>query len=88
MKPSDVPQTRDGVLFRELDDGCVLYDPDNEKVHSLNETAGLLWCLIDGERTLSEIAREVAQASGGDSDTVLGDTLEAAERFARQGLLA
>jgi coenzyme PQQ synthesis protein D (PqqD) len=87
VKSSDTPQARDGVLFRELDDGCVLYDPDNEKVHSLNETAGLLWCLMNGERTLAEIAGEVAEASGGDAETVLGDTLQAAEEFARQGLL-
>ena len=56
MRLTDIPNPRDNVLFRELDDGCVLYDPGNEKVHSLNVTAARIWCLIDGSRSLGDIA--------------------------------
>lgn len=87
MKPSDVPAARDGVLFRELEDGCVLYDPRAEKVHSLNVTAGVIWCLVDGVRSIDEIADEVASRSGAGAETVLADVLRAAGEFARQGLL-
>ena len=87
MKPSDVPMPRDDVLFRKLDDGCVLYDPGAGKVHSLNATAALIWCLIDGERPLEAIAAEVCARSNGDAETVLADVLRAADTFARQGLL-
>ena len=87
MKAVDVPIPRDGVLFRELDDGCVLYDSQNEKVHSLNATAGFIWCLMDGARSLGEIAREISLASGSDEAVVLRDVLRAADQFARQGLV-
>ena len=87
MKPSDVPAPRDGVLFRELEDGCVLYDPEAEKVHSLNVTAGVIWCLVDGVRSIDEIADEVASRSGAGAEAVLADVLRAAGEFARQGLL-
>lgn len=87
MKAADVPTPRDGVLFRELDDGCVLYDSQNEKVHSLNVTAGFIWCLMDGARSLGEIAREISSASGSDEAVVLRDVLRAAGQFARQGLV-
>lgn len=87
MKAVDVPTARDGVLFRELDDGCVLYDSKNEKVHSLNTTAGFIWCLMDGARSLGEIAREISSASGSDEAVVLRDVLRAADQFARQGLV-
>jgi hypothetical protein len=87
VKATDVPRPRDGVLFRELEDGCVLYDPDGEKVHSLNETAGFVWCLMDGARSLGEIAGEIARAAGADEAVVLRDVIRTADRFARQGLL-
>ena len=87
MKATDVPGTKEGVLFRELDDGCVLYDPATETVHSLNLTAGFIWCLMDGERSLDEIAGEIAAASGGDPAVVRRDVVRAADEFARQGLL-
>ncbi len=87
MNASDVPRPKDGVLFRELENGCVLYDAETEKVHSLNLTAGVIWCLIDGARSLGDIADEVAERSDADPETVLGDVLRAADEFARQGLL-
>jgi hypothetical protein len=59
----DVPTPKDGVLFRELENGCVLYDAETEKVHSLNLTAGVIWCLIDGARPLGDIADEVTERS-------------------------
>lgn len=88
MKASDVPLPKDGVLFREIEDGCVLYDPRTEKVHSLNVTAGFIWCLIDGERSLGDIAGEISSASGEGGETVLRDVISAADEFARQGLFA
>ncbi len=89
MRPEDTPKAREDVLFRELDDGCALYDPDNEKVHSLNLTAGFIWCLMDGSRSLAQIAAEIAEAaeSGADAETVVADVVQAAEQLARQGLL-
>ncbi|MFO7898697.1 MAG: PqqD family protein [Planctomycetota bacterium] len=89
MEPSDTPKARDDVLFRELDDGCALYDPNSETVHSLNLTAGFIWCLMDGSRSLSEIASEISSAAeaGADPETVLSDVRRTAHELARQGLL-
>ena len=87
MKPSDVPVPRDDILFRELDDGCVLYDAAHEKVHSLNVTAGAIWCLLDGSRSLDSVAAEISAQSDADPETVLNDVVRSAGEFARQGLL-
>ena len=86
MKPDDTPSARDDVLFRELDDGCVLYDPATEKVHSLNATAAFIWCLLDGERSLTDVAAELCRATGADEATVLRDVRRAADHLRRQGL--
>ena len=86
MNISDVPTPKDGVMFRELEDGCVLYDAETEKVHSLNVTAGVIWCLMDGVRPLSEIADDLRARSDVATGTALSDVLRAADEFARQGL--
>jgi len=88
VKPASVPRPKEAVLFRELADGCVLYDPETEKVHSLNLTAGFIWCLIDGARSLEDVADEIASATGADRAVVLRDVLDAAGEFARQGLIS
>ena len=86
MNISDVPTPKNGVLFRELEDGCVLYDAETEKVHSLNVTAGVIWCLMDGTRSLGEIADELGARSEVAAGTALGDVLRVTDEFARQGL--
>ena len=87
MTGHDVPRPKNDVLFRELEDGCVLYDPGNEKVHSLNITAGAIWCLMNGSRSLGDIADEVSFMTKADRAVVLGDVIRAAGQFARLGLI-
>ena len=87
MTANDVPRPRDDVMFRELEDGCVLYDPANEKLHSLNITAGAIWCLINGSRSLADIADEVSFMTKADRAVVLDDVIRAAGQFARLGLI-
>ena len=87
MLPEDVPRPNDGILFRELEDGCVLYDPHREMVHSLNMTAGAVWCLINGSRSIQEIADEISFMTKGGRAQVAGDVFQIIHKFVRQGLV-
>lgn len=49
------PKKKKTILEKELEDGMVLYDPENEKIHSLNNTAAYIWILCDGKKTTQEI---------------------------------
>ena len=84
-----VPHVRDDVVFRQLQDEWVVFDPTVEKIHVLNLTATLVWVHCDGETPIGDIAREVEQSfeEKADVERVLKDTLEAVKNFRSLGLL-
>ena len=92
MANKDIPQqpsARSDVVFRQLDDEWVLYDPIDNRMHVLNLTASLVWTSCTGSNTLAEISSEVAQAftESIPHETALKDVEDVIARFKRDGLL-
>ena len=87
-KMPDRPKARDDVVFRQLDDEWVLFDPRDNKMHVLNLTASLVWTHCSGSLGLAEIAAEVREAFGGSAsaDSVERDVAGVVSEFARAGL--
>lgn len=83
------PKAREDVIFRQLDDEWVIFDPVTDRLHALNLTAALIWAECTGERTVDDIAREIAGAFDPPlrPDTVREDVREAVERFRTEGLV-
>lgn len=84
------PVARSDLVFRELADEWVLFDPEGRRLHVMNLTAALVWTHLDGERSLPEIVDAVRGAFGDPppEDAVEADVREALETFASKGLLA
>lgn len=84
------PAARDDVVFRQLDDDWVIFDPKADKLHALNLTAALVWAHLAGQLAIEEIAAEVGAAfdppRGGAE--ILDDVRAAVRQFHEQGLLA
>jgi hypothetical protein len=54
------PKTRaEGLIVEELDDEVLVYDIDRNRAHCLNSTAGRIWKLCNGRRTVGDIARQL-----------------------------
>ena len=88
--PTECPRARDDVVFRQLDQEWVVFDPRSDRLHALNLTAALVWTHCTGELEVSEIAAEVGAAfdppvPGGE---ILADVQSAIARFGSEGLLA
>jgi hypothetical protein len=49
------PKQKDNILFKALEDGAVLFEPESELVHSLNASAAFIWVHCDGEHSVTEI---------------------------------
>jgi Coenzyme PQQ synthesis protein D (PqqD) len=60
----------EGLEVTYAPDGCVVYDATSEKVHYLNPTAGVVYELCDGAKSLRSISAFLAQAYGLDQDPV------------------
>jgi hypothetical protein len=58
----DRPRRRDGLVVEFVGDGYLVYDPERERMHSLNHSASLVLELCTGENDVAEIARLVGAA--------------------------
>lgn len=80
-------QLRDSLLFRDLDDECLILDREAGLIHKLNRTAGFIWRL---HRTGCEPSARVsayAQAFGVDEATAAADVLRTSAQLQALGLL-
>lgn len=84
---SDRLRGRSDLLFRDLADGCALYDPVQDRVHILNPTAGLVWTACDGEHTINEIVQLVVDTMNVPAETVRNDVEGVVADFIRLGLV-
>jgi hypothetical protein len=56
------PQAREeGLLWRDLPDGLMVYDQERHEAHSLNQTAALVWRRCDGKTSVPELAAMLPQ---------------------------
>ncbi len=78
---------KEGIDFEELDDGCVLYDTQTDKVHSLNATAAFIWSCCDGKHSVGEIASIVVECFKSEGETALRDVSGIVKTFSDKGLI-
>jgi len=81
------PQVREGVEYRELDDGAVVYDTSAERIHTLNLSAAYIWNCCDGEHNLSDIAAELNLQVHVAMDVAIRHVHDAVAYFQSEGLL-
>lgn len=62
IDPSWKPTARPDVVFRQVGEEWVLFDPERQRVHVLNLTAALVWSFCTGEFDVGEIDQRVREA--------------------------
>lgn len=84
-----LPRARTDVVFRQLDDEWVIFDPTADRLHALNLTAALVWAHLDGSLDPPAIARAVAAAFDPPPavEAIAADVVAVIERFRAEGLL-
>lgn len=58
------PKAIEGIEIHEVDDGCILFQGDRDRVHHLNRTAVILLALCTGENTATGMAEMLRSAFG------------------------
>ncbi|MGC8464645.1 MAG: PqqD family peptide modification chaperone [Acidimicrobiales bacterium] len=61
------PMRNRDLEITETEDGIVIYQPERDRVHTLNASASVILELCDGTRSVAEIALELAAVFGLDS---------------------
>jgi hypothetical protein len=78
---------RPDVLVRETDGELVILDRTRGLVHQLNGTASLVWKRCNGDRSVRDIAAEVAATFDVSIDTAQRDIAATVRQLAELGLL-
>ena len=83
----DYPSPAPHVVVEDLDEDVCLYRADIDEVLVLNQSAGDVWRLADGQRTLTAIADQLARVYGADEAAVHADVRTVVADLAARGYL-
>jgi Coenzyme PQQ synthesis protein D (PqqD) len=86
-QPARSPRRRADVQARGLEGEMVLLDVARQLIHQLNPTASFIWTRCDGDRSLAEIAAQVADMFGVDPETAIRDVTKTVAHFRALQLL-
>ena len=75
------PIAIEGLEVRRTGLDVIVHDPENEKIHILNRSAGDVLALCDGEHDPEQIAASLSAGTDAPQDRVLDDVLAALETF-------
>ncbi|MFW6139171.1 MAG: PqqD family protein [Spirochaetota bacterium] len=82
------PRRKQGLVQKNLQDGCVIQDKDQEQLYTLNVTAALVWEYCDGNHSIEKIAREIGSVCSVKSGEVFDGVLHIIADFQQKDLLA
>jgi hypothetical protein len=80
------PAPVDGLEVNVVDDGYVIYQHANDRVHYLNATSALIFELCDGQADVATIAAGVADAFSLD-EVPVASTQECVAQLLDEGVL-
>ena len=83
----DRPEPAPDVVVEDLDDDVCLYRSDIDEVLVLNQSAGDVWRLADGQLTVAAIAAQLAAVYQADTATVQADVRTVVDDLAARGYL-
>ena len=82
-----IPEKNPDLMWRSLDDGTVIINPEQGDVRVLNDVGARVWELVDGQRSVSQIAREITQEYEVSLDDANKDLQEYLKVMITKGLL-
>lgn len=81
------PKPRGDLTFQEIDGESVVYDEASGQVHHLNNTATIVFTLLDGSASIGEIAADIAEAAELPLNEIQFQVHRLVEEFHTAGLL-
>ena len=83
----DRPKLRDDLIFREIEEDFVVYDPVTDQTTLLNISAAAVLDLCDGARTLDDITTEIGRLFQSEREAVGQEVERVLQGMASRGLL-
>lgn len=87
MQLTDIPKHSSQATHQEVGEEAIIIDLSTGSYYSLNDTGTMFWQLIDGQRTIADCAKLIAEEYDVEADVVEADLLELAAEFKGEGLI-
>lgn len=87
MHPSDKPQRHPEATHETVEEEAIIINLNTGVYYTANDTATMFWELIDGQRTIADCARLIAQDYDVEAEVVEADLLELATELKSEGLI-
>ncbi len=85
LDPATRLKRMEGIAWREIDGEAVLVNVRRDEVMHLNPVAAFLWSLLDGERSLGDVARAITEEFEVDAATAEADAISFAAELLERG---
>ena len=87
VTPDQIPSRVEGAESSRLGRELVILDPAGQMLRALNASGARIWELVDGQRTVQQIADALAAELHGEPDRVLRDVATLLEALASRELI-
>lgn len=81
------PVKTKNAISRKIEDETLVLNLQTKQYHILNETAGMIWELADGNHTIEDIALRVCEEFEASVDIVREDVVHTLEGLHRLGVI-
>jgi len=85
--PETILNPNPQVISRTLEGETVLLLPEQGKVRVINEVGAAIWELLDGQRSIRQVAAAISEHFDVDLHTAEADTLNFIAELAERGLV-
>lgn len=86
LSPALVLEQLPDIVWREIAGETVLLDPEGSVLMGLNRSGGRMWELLDGKRSIAELASSLATHYKQPEDAILGDLMSFAQTLLDKNL--
>jgi len=75
------------VLFTSMGEDAVLLHAQRGDYYSLNKVGARVWVLIDGQKTISDLAQEITEEFAISQEEAESDIIMLTDQLAKEGLV-
>lgn len=87
MHATDKPRRHDEATHQTVGEEAIIINLNTGAYYSANDTATMFWELMNGEHTVADCARLIAQEYDVEAEVVEADLLELAAELRAEGLI-
>jgi hypothetical protein len=75
------------AISRKIEDETLVLNLQTKQYHILNETAGMIWELADGDHTIEDISQAICEEFEATVDVVTDDVIHTLEGLQKLGVV-